>query len=129
MTISVSRRLYILCIMFKPTAFFIITPFSLLYMKIGIFLKCGNYLHDRIISVRVEAWPIKRVYFQHFLLMLMFQPKNVSGHVFVCYGYRFCIFLRFLYLTTWYVFFFFFFFQFEPQTKMFCSWFLILESI
>jgi hypothetical protein len=30
------------------------------------------------------------------LLMHLFQARNVCGYVFVCKGYRFCLFLRFL---------------------------------
>jgi len=56
-TTSVSRRyLNKVCIMFKITAFFIITLLARLYGRIGILLICGNNLHNRIISPRGEAW-------------------------------------------------------------------------
>ena len=31
-------------------------------------------------------------------LKCLYQARKVNGHVFVCQGYRFCLFLRFLYL-------------------------------
>jgi len=40
MTTSVPRRLNILCIMLKIIAFFRITLFAQLYVKIGILLAC-----------------------------------------------------------------------------------------
>jgi hypothetical protein len=30
-----------------------------LYAKVGILLTCGKYLHDRMISLREEAWVYK----------------------------------------------------------------------
>jgi hypothetical protein len=42
---SVSRRLNILCTMLRMIAFFIITMFSRLYVKIVIFLAGGKHLH------------------------------------------------------------------------------------
>ena len=52
MTTSVSRRLNILCIMFKIIALFIKPLFARLYVRVGISLTCGKYLHDRISSLR-----------------------------------------------------------------------------
>ena len=46
MTTSVSRRFNIYCIMFKNIAYFIITLFVLLYMRVGIFLTCEKHWHD-----------------------------------------------------------------------------------
>jgi len=54
MTTSVSLGLNILCVAFTIIAFYIITLFALLYVRVGILLKCGKYLHDRIISLRGE---------------------------------------------------------------------------
>ena len=82
MTTVVSRILCILCIMFKSTAFFIITPFSLLYMKIDIFLTCGKYLHDRIILLRVKIWAHKTSVFPE-LFIGVYQLRNVTSYVFV----------------------------------------------
>jgi len=42
MTISVSRSLNIFCIMFKIIAFFIMTLFARLYVRVGILFTCGR---------------------------------------------------------------------------------------
>ena len=52
MTISMTRRFNILCIMFKIIAFFILTLFAQLYMKVDTCGIWGKHLHDRIISLR-----------------------------------------------------------------------------
>jgi len=59
MPISVSRRLNILCIMFKIVAFFIIMLFTWLYVLVVILLTCGKHLHARIISLIGEVWAHK----------------------------------------------------------------------
>ena len=51
MTISVTRRLNISCIML-----FKITLFARLYVRVGILLIWDMHLHDRIISLRGEVW-------------------------------------------------------------------------
>ena len=56
MATSVSRRLNILCIVFKIIALFLITLFARLYVRVSILLTCGKHLHDCIISLRREAW-------------------------------------------------------------------------
>ena len=48
--ISITKIRYII-IMFKITAFFIITLCTRLYMRVGILITCGKHLHDRIISL------------------------------------------------------------------------------
>ena len=53
---TVSRKLNILCIMFKVISFFIIKLFAMLYERVDILLTCGKHLHDRIISLRGEIW-------------------------------------------------------------------------
>ena len=50
------------------------------------------YLYSRLFHW--ERSPIKLVYF---FLKCMYQVRKVSGHVFVCSGYRFCLFLQFSY--------------------------------
>ena len=55
MTTFVSRRLNILCIIFKSIPFFIITLFAGLYARVGIFLICGKHLHDPILLLRGKA--------------------------------------------------------------------------
>ena len=50
-TTSVSRRLNILCIMFKIITFFIT---KLIYVSVGTLLIRGKHLHDHIMSLRGE---------------------------------------------------------------------------
>jgi len=59
MTTSVPRKLNILCIMFKIIAFFIITLFARLYVRVDILLLYEKLLHDHIISLRGEVWDNK----------------------------------------------------------------------
>ena len=59
MRTSVSRRLNILCIMFKIIAFFIIMLFNRLYVRVGILPTYENHFHDRIISLRGQVWAHK----------------------------------------------------------------------
>ena len=62
--------------MFKIIAFFMITLFVRLQVRIGILLTCGKHLYDSIILQRGEA--------PHFLLVCLYLEREVSGHVFVC---------------------------------------------
>ena len=48
------RRLNILCIMFNGMAFFILTMFAQLYMRVVILFTCGKQLHVCGISQREE---------------------------------------------------------------------------
>ena len=48
MTHSVSRRLDLLCIMFKIIAFFIMKLFTQLYLKVNILLTRDKHIHDSI---------------------------------------------------------------------------------
>ena len=59
MTISVSRRLNILCIKLKIREFFITKLITHLYARVGILLVCGKHFYGRIIPLREEAWDIK----------------------------------------------------------------------
>ena len=61
--------------MLKIIAFFIITWFSRFYVKVGILLACGKYLHDYNIQI------------YYFLLKCLYKIRKVSGHVFVCCVY------------------------------------------
>ena len=80
--------------MFKPTAFFIITPFSLLYMKIDIFLTCGKNLHDRIILLRVKIWAHKTSVFPE-LFIGVYQLRNVTVMSLYLRGIDFASFYHF----------------------------------
>jgi hypothetical protein len=48
--------LNILCIMFKIIAFFIITLFAYLYVRVVVLLICGMHLLDCIISLGGDVW-------------------------------------------------------------------------
>ena len=73
-----SRRLNIMYNV-KIIAFFIITRFAGLYVRVDILLECGMHLHDKsIISLR-RVWTLS-VITRHSLLKCMYQ----AGRVFVC---------------------------------------------
>ena len=55
MTTSVSRRLNILCIMFKFIVFFTITLFTRLYVSVGIILRREKTLSHHF-TKRVRGW-------------------------------------------------------------------------
>ena len=61
--------------MFKIVAFFMITLFARLYVNIGILLVRRKHLLDRIISPRMEAWPIQLIQPRHFLFKCLYQPR------------------------------------------------------
>jgi hypothetical protein len=94
MRTTVSRRLNILCIMFKIIAFFLIMLFALLYVRVGILLTCGKYLHVCIILLKREVWVLRTSLAPPFLLSqcqyqggtLCLEVKYlcVRGHVYVC---------------------------------------------
>ena len=82
--LSVSRRLKILCIMFKTIAFFIIMLFSHPYMWVDNLLTCGKHLHYSIISLRRKVWyKIKTILTRHLSLKCLYQARTASGHIFV----------------------------------------------
>ena len=64
--------------MLKIIAFFIITLFTRLYMKVGIIPTCIDNFHDRIISLRREVWVHKNS-----LAPPLYTVRKVSGHVLV----------------------------------------------
>jgi len=47
-----------LLFMFKIIAFFLVTLFSQLRVRVGILLTCKEHLQDRIISLRGEVWAL-----------------------------------------------------------------------
>jgi hypothetical protein len=91
-------KINILCIIFKLIAFFIITLFTRLYVRVGILLTSGKHLHDSIILLRGEVWANKTSLTPPFLLKCLYQARKVNGHVFVGLGYQFYLFLRYFYL-------------------------------
>ena len=52
---SVSQTYLNIFKMFKIIALSITTLFTQLYVRVDILLTCGNHLHDRITSLRVEV--------------------------------------------------------------------------
>jgi hypothetical protein len=83
MTISVSRSLNIFCIMFKIIAFFIMTLFARLYVRVDILLTCGKHVHDRIISLREEVWAYKTSLIQPPLIEVSV-PNQEHGPSCIC---------------------------------------------
>ena len=81
MTTFVSQRLNILCIMFKIKAFFITT---LLYVRSGVLFTCKKHFHDRITSLREEAWIHKTSFNPAIFIEYLYQSRKVSDLVLVC---------------------------------------------
>jgi len=42
--------------MFKIIAFFIVTLFARLYVRVAILLTCGKHVHDHIVSLEGKVW-------------------------------------------------------------------------
>ena len=59
------------------------------------FLQIFQHLHHRIISLRREIWAHRTSLTPP---LFDWSARKVNGHVFVCYGYLICVFLRFWYL-------------------------------
>jgi hypothetical protein len=55
----ISRRLNILCLMFRIIAFCIMMLFACIYHRVGSWFTCLNHLHENIISLRVGVWDNK----------------------------------------------------------------------
>ena len=61
-------------------------------MRVGILLTCREHLqYDRIMSLKGTVWAYKHSLAPHIFLKCPYQARQVSGHVFVCQGYRFCL--------------------------------------
>ena len=97
MTTSVSQRLNILSIMFKIIAFFMITLFARIYVRVGILLTCGKHLpmHDRIISLTGEACAHKTSLAPPLFIEVSVPIQENERFMHLCQGYRFCLFLLF----------------------------------
>ena len=63
--------------------------------------------HQQQCVMSGRSWPITKQTFptlfsnrraSPFFLRCMYQERKVRGHVFVCWGYQFCLFLRYCYL-------------------------------
>ena len=98
MTTFVSRRLNILCIMFKVIVVLITTLFARFYERVDILLPNGKHLHDRIISVREEVWAHKTS-LTSLLFIEVHVPSQESVRSFLCVlRYRISLFHRFWHL-------------------------------
>ena len=95
----VTKMEYIMYIMFKIILFFLITLFFRIYVSVNIFLTCGKYLHDRIISLRreilahktslppppfIEVLVLSHESERSCICVLEVMYLCVRGHVFVC---------------------------------------------
>jgi hypothetical protein len=89
---------------------FIITMLARLYVKVGILLTCGKYLHDPIISLRGDGWTHKTSLSPPFLIEVFVPSKEIEQYLcvrridFAC----FCHFVMDFGTvpTVWYFFFF-----------------------
>ena len=62
-----------------------VTKKTMPYVRVGILLKCGKHLYDRITVVRGAVSAHKTcLKKRHFLWNCLYQDMTVSGHVFVC---------------------------------------------
>ena len=104
--------------MFKIVAFFMITQFVRLYVKVAILLACGKHLHDRIISLRMEACVLNTSLTPPLFIQMPVPIQLSKLHIFVCQGYRFCLCFYNFDIWVWnstdsVVFFFIFFYYIE----------------
>ena len=67
--------------MFKIIAFFITTLLPRLYLRVGILLTCGKYVHAPIILLKEEVWAHKTS-----LTPPLSIEVHMSSHVYVCCG-------------------------------------------
>ena len=68
------------------------------YVRVCTLLTCGKCLNDRIISLKGEA----QAYYTSLIPPLLFievlvPSQKVSGHLYMYWLYRFCLFLRIFY--------------------------------
>jgi hypothetical protein len=98
MTTSVSRRLNILII-----AFFIKRLFTQLYVRVGILLTRGKYLHVCIVSIKWDVCDHKTsltppLFIEVLVAIQESEWSCLYGHVYGCYR---CPFRFFLWLLYW----------------------------
>ena len=99
MTFWLTRRLKVLCTMFKIRAFFITALLTQLYERVDISITWGKHLLeliDRIISQRVEAWAHKTC---HCLPKRLCQARKVGGYILCARTIDFVTFQRFFSLN------------------------------
>ena len=97
---------------------FIITMLARLYVKVGILLTCGKYLHDPIISLRGDGWTHKTSLSPPFFIEMFVPSKEIEQYLSVrridiaC----FCHFVMDFGTVVFY-----FFFHFIVLTR--CGWY------
>ena len=69
--------------------------FYMLYVRVGVLLTRGQNLHDRIISIRGEAWVHNSSLTPQLCIEVRVPIQDKSGPIRLC---RFCLFLGFWYL-------------------------------
>jgi hypothetical protein len=84
----VSRRLNIVCLIFKIRTFFIITFFAWLFVRIYILPICDKTCTTASFHYAGKLGPIKLALRLHMLLESLFQARKSSGHIYVCLVYR-----------------------------------------
>ena len=65
------------------------------YVRVGILLTHGKHLHDRIISLRGDAWDHRTI-----LTPPLYQVRKVSGHVFVLGKYSWPLCTMFIFVVV-----------------------------
>jgi hypothetical protein len=88
MTNYVSRRLSIVCLIFKIRTFFITTFFAWLFVRISILPICENICMTASFHYTGKFGPIKLASCLHMLLESLLQARKSSGHIYVCLVYR-----------------------------------------
>jgi hypothetical protein len=84
----VSRRLNIVCLIFKIRTFFITTFFAWLFVRICILPICEKTCLTASFHYAGKFGPIKLASGLHMLLESLFQARKSSGHIYVCLVYR-----------------------------------------
>jgi len=85
---SVSRRLNIVCLIFKIRTFFITTFFAWLFVRICILPICDTTCMTASFHYAGKFGPIQLASRLHMLLESLFQARKSSGHIYVCLVYR-----------------------------------------
>ena len=88
MTHSVSRRINILCLIFKIRTVFITTFFAWLFVRICILPICEKTCMTASFHYAGKFEPIELASGLHMLLQSLFQARKSSGHIYVCLVYR-----------------------------------------
>ena len=84
----VSRRLNIVCLIFKIRTFFIRTFFAWLLVRIDILPICDKSCMTASFHYAGKLGPIKLASGLHMLLESLFQARKSSGHIYVYLLYR-----------------------------------------